>query len=376
MEWLPMILPFLTVLICFTWFREYTLWWEALIPIGASIITILIFKYAAETYSTRDIEYWNGTIQYTAYYEEWNEYIHRTCSYTDSDGNTHTYDCSYVDWHPEFWVITDNNELTEEISQIEYNRLMKLFGNSTFVDMHRDYHSVDGDMYISYWPKTEDTREIMVTKHSYENRIQASNSVFNFAEVTPEEIQMYDLKEYPKIDRNHKQRHLLGDDNKKVERQLELLNARLGKDKELTLFIIDFGMNSKHSAEFQEAYWKGGNKNEVIVCIGSSDLSADDAFAHKPKYINWSYVITWSENQLLKINIRNYLAHNPTLDYNTLIPFLEEELSKNFERKHFADFSYLKVDLTPTQIILNWIINIILSIGMGLIVIKNGAKEQ
>lgn len=162
------------------------------------------------------------------------------CETTDSKGNTTNYQCGTehiydVDFHPEYFVAvtvhktlkdvrtledgqviyikdvryqikdierqrpaatiflkgkkepikaTDTDqfyyEYTESvrISKSQYRELKARWNSNEFVDLHRDYHSIDGDMYRSLWSGTKETAEPFATKHSYENRIKVSNSVF------------------------------------------------------------------------------------------------------------------------------------------------------------------------------------------------------
>jgi len=84
------------------------------------------------------------------------------------------------------YVDPNNNQLG--VFGIVSSTLKNKFGNTrVFVDMNRDYDTDDGDMYLTKYPNTYKSYEFYATKHSYENRVQASTSIFNFPEVTDKE---------------------------------------------------------------------------------------------------------------------------------------------------------------------------------------------
>ena len=61
-----------------------------------------------------DTEYLGSYVTRIRHYDAWNEYIHRTCTRTVGSGKnqrTETYDCSYVENHPELHAETENSEI-------------------------------------------------------------------------------------------------------------------------------------------------------------------------------------------------------------------------------------------------------------------------
>ena len=373
MEWLAMFIPFLAIVILFVFFKKKTLWWEAAIPLGATALFILIFKISAEHYMTTFDEYWTGHIVKAEYYESWNEYIHETCTREcccDSDGNncsTETYDCSYVKNHPEEWIMYDNNGISFSITKEHYNYLIKKFKTKpTFVNLNRNYHTRNGYKYEVYWNNIKEDAEIVTSVRSYENRVRASRSVFNFQEVTKEEKETYKLFEYPKVN-NLKQKNLLGYDDDNAEKKLEILNGFLGNKKEVKAFVLIFKDQPIKAAELQESYWKGGNKNEFITCIGIDS---------KTQKINWVYIISWNTNQILNINVRDWIYEQEKLNLSDISDYLYVQIEKDFKRKLFREFSYLKVELTPNQLLAVWIVSIILSIGISVWVVLNPFEDD
>lgn len=371
------LIPILSNIILFIYFREKTIWWEFLIPFAIALLVAGSFKLCIEKTATSDVEYWGGTIEKVEYYEPWNEYISKICteSYpcgTDSKGNTQyctrTYDCSYVDYHSAYWEVTDNNGINEQVSQSVYNRLVKKFGNNIFVELNRDYYTQDGNKYVSTWPESDETIEHMVTEHSYENRVQAARDIFNYPVIDTSDINQYKLYEYPKITGYYDQLSLLG----KIKnwelsnRKLDILNAKLGNKKQVKVFVLLFRNQPREAAFKQEALWKGGNKNELIVCIGLNNH--DD--------VMWCYPFSWTENQIIKVNIRTYIESQKIFYVPEIVEYLYCEIDKNFVRKQFKEFSYLTVEPTTSEILWTFSITFILTALCTIWIIKNQFTEE
>src|ERR1035437_8712691 len=111
-----LLFPFISVFILYIFFKHKTTWWELALPLVFSLLFIIIMKVTIETLQVTSKEYWGSLVSKAEYYEEWNEYIHQTCTRScccDSKGNcgTETYDCSYVQYHPaEYWIKTTSGE--------------------------------------------------------------------------------------------------------------------------------------------------------------------------------------------------------------------------------------------------------------------------
>lgn len=357
-----LIIPLLAGLFLVFYYKHKIVWFEPVITIGTCLlfIFIFIFKLSVETALTTDIEYWGSLTEKVEYYEAWNERIHRTCTRSCGKNCTTTYDCSYTRYHSEYWQIVTTSGRSVRISQSEYNRIKTMFGNSNFVDLNRHYYTNDGDKYVSTWDGTQDKAEPVTTEHSYENRIQASSSVFNYQEVTPEEKEMYKLYDYPEIKKGHILLPVIGDKYPWVDKYLDYHNGRSGKKKELRIWILIFKDQPIEAAYKQEAYWIGGNKNEFIVTIG---LKGD-----KP---TWCHAFSWSEIEEPKIRIRNMVMKQKKLDLMAISKFMVDDLEKNFERKHFKDFSYLTVNPPFWAVLTTYLVTLMITIGLSIWSVKN-----
>jgi len=233
--------------------------------------------------------------------------------------------------------------------------------------MNRNYHTRDGDKYESRWDQSEELAEITTTTHSYENRVKPSRSVFNYEEVSDEEIASYGLHTYPRIHTSYRQPVILGAsgmDVRAAEREFQLLNGYLGSRRQVRVFVLLFENQPREAGYIQEALWIGGNKNEFVITIG---LDGDR--------VDWAHVFSWSEKDRLKIDTRHFIEEQSEIDLISLAEWLRPQLRQRFERKEFEDFSYLKVDPPLWAILLVFFLVIAANVGVSYFVIQNEYRE-
>lgn len=370
-------IPILLGAILLIFFKHNTVWWEPLIAIGGSLLFIWIFKLCVEVSATNDTEYWGGIITKAEYYEEWDEWIEQTCSYTcccDSKGEnceTKYYDCSYRQYHRPFWQMSDNNGNIWNISQTFYNQLKLRWGNKDkFIELNRDYYKIDGNKYEIYWDNKENTAEITTAEYNYENRVQASHTIINYPEIDTTEKRIYKLYDYKPISGwvQNPVFGIAGKNYSKGVKRFDYLNGLLGKSKKMRCYVLLFNDVSEQAGYKQECYWKGGNKNEFIICIGLKDNK-----------INWTHVFSWTRAEEPKIKIRDFIlldkSQKDGLDLLALSNFCFSTLQDEYEHRSFKEFSYLTVDPTDTQIMWCYILVLILNIGLGVFIVVNELKN-
>lgn len=384
MIWGAMAIPVVVALFLYFFYQRKTLWWEFLIPFGASIVLIAGFKYSIEAGQVKDKEFWGGTVQVAEYYEDWDEEVPCTheipCSHTkyckdnkgreyacgtkhSNDGYRHKYD---VDYHPPYWNAHDSNGITIGINSGVFERLCGQFGNKTFVDLHRNYHSNDGDKYVTKWNGEKERFEPVTTVHTYENRVQASGSIFNFCDVNPK---TYGLFEYPDVNGYYTQPLILGSGGPtqaEAEKRLQWWNATLGPKRQVRIFILVFQNQPLQAGFDQENYWKGGNKNEFIVTMGVDGQNR----------VQWSHAISWTEAEELKIETRDWVSSMGTLDLTKLVDWLGPEVEKKWKRKHFRDFSYLSVEPPLWAVLLAYFVTLAANLGVSYWAVRNQYSED
>lgn len=368
--WGAMAIPLVVAIALLIFFHHRTTWWEFAIPFAISTILILGFKFGTETSQTRDVEFWGGWVTEAHWYEDWNEYIHRTCyqctSYDKNGACTggYYYDCSYVRYHPEHWRVYDSNGGEHGVKKSVYDYFVKLFGHRPiFVDLGRNHHTNDGDLYKVVWPKTPEAVEPVVTVHRYENRVQAAKTVFKFQDVGATEITEYGLFSYPSPTL-FDYPTVLGDCGSTTEagnESFRYYNATLGRSKQLRIWVLCFRGHGQEAGILQESLWAGGNKNEAVITIG---LNSEDQ-------VEWAYVFSWSEAEMFKVEIRDHLVSQGSLDLVEAADFAAGSLKTHFVRKPFSEFSYLKVEPPTWAIITTFILTLLVNVGLSAWLVHN-----
>lgn len=375
--WFSLLIPILGIILLYIYFHKKVAWWEGGVLFLLILGFISIMKYSTELSMTSDKEYLQDYVVRVEYYEDWNEWITQTCtrscccvSSTDSKGvsstkcGTESYDCSHEDYHGEYYQMITASGKEIGIEKETYYRLIKQFKKTPiFVDMNRDYYTNDGDKYYFEWNGDISSIEYTVHENTYENRVQASHSILNFPDVDTSDIRRYTIKEYPQVS-NLDILSLLGDKNYNINRYINQTNSYIASNKQVKIFYLIFKNQPLDAGLIQEQYWKMGNKNEVNICIGIDSK----------RNIKWTYVFTWSKKDIVKVKIRDFINSNKILNnntYKTIIDYSNGVIVKDFERRHFKEFSYLTVEPSDSAIIWTFVISFILTIGGCIFIVIN-----
>lgn len=369
--YLALIIPLLFSLFLYIFYKHKLVWWELFIPLICSFLFIVLSKLIIEKALVSSEEYWGSMIDRVEYYEDWNEYVHRTCSRTNCHGSgksrsCHTtyYDCSFVRYHAPYWQLVTTTGVAIRISKSEYNKLKNKFNNEYFADLGRNYHTDDGDKYYSKWLRDSISATPVTTKHSYENRIKAADhSIFNFKNVHKDDIIKFGLKEYPQIT-GYSMVSVLGDSTNDAliaNKKLNYINGLLGPKKQLRVFILVFKNQPISAGIYQEWYWVGGNKNEFVICIGIDNN----------RKVKWSNVFSWTRNELLKSEIKNFVNEQDTLNLTEIVNYSKDKLDKGFVRRSFKEFDYLTVEPPTWAVVLTFVLTIIINLGIAIWIVKN-----
>ena len=318
-------------------------------PFGLCLLVILAMSLFMRQSNFSDIEYLSYYYTKVRHYDRWNERQTRTRRVkVGKHWHTQTYHVTVN--HPEKWTIFDNGGNEKGIEEKEYDNLRRLWGTEeVFVDMHRRYHTKDGDaqeyLYCGHWQHMRG----YVKEHSYENRIIGSKNVMKFKKISDEEADSLGLYHYS--------------DNplrgwNEGRQKISYINMRYGKEKEIRIVLLVFPASKGVSiVEDQKAYWQGGNKNELVVCVG----------VWKGGKVGWAESFSWQDKPELDVRCKQWFIQSGVLDVEAFGTWLEGNLGL-WERKEFKDFSYINSYLTTDQSITILITTIILSI-LGCIVV-------
>ncbi len=360
--------------------------WELTGLLLVALATVAIAKVTTDKALTADTEYWGGWIAQATYDEAWNErvscrhtrYRKETYTTTDSDGHSvtrtrsvpdgtmHAYD---VDEHPARWEAQDSNGASLSVSREHFERLARQFDSRRFVDMNRRYHTRDGDRYVTEWQGNDAAFEPATTQHRYENRIQASTSLYKRKPVKPADKERFQLFDYPRIRDVYRLDALMGDGGPKAaaaNARLNRANAKLGAKKQVRLWLLVFKNQPREAGLAQEDYWLGGNKNEFILTVGVDDQSR----------VLWAHPISWTKVEDLKIEARNVAQEQETFDPEALAVWLEREVEARFVRRSFSEFSYLTVEPPLPALGLSYLVVSLVSGGFALWAVKNRHRND
>jgi hypothetical protein len=291
------------------------------------------------------------------YYEPWNEYIHKTCSQehcsgTGKDRSCYTtyYDCSYVEEHSEYWEALDNAGNERSVSRSEFEQAKNLWANNTFMDMHRDYHTKDGDAYTTRMPDSAmqpmSPRILGYSKEGrYRNKVVFSKSVFKFKDIQPDEDSTYGLYAWNGSP-------LMGSGNQIVLNLLNNANYLYGFRDQVSLRLLVFKNKPELAGFLQESKWNGGNKNEFNVCVGVDNQNE----------IGWVKVISWTTNEKLKLEVRDSIYSMKKLNEVDVAKYLVSYVPQKYVRREFKEFEYLPTPESPWLYVLG--IGIVLVFGV------------
>jgi hypothetical protein len=379
MAWIAIFIPIVVAIILLFFFRKNTTFWEIGLLIAPSALLILLMNFIMVSSNESDTEYRGSYVTKVIYYQAWDERVHCRHSYdchcsTDKNGHRscstcyeHAYD---VDFHPECWSKVTNTGAEYGISKQHFLELQKQFATQPyFVDMHRDYHSIDGDAYYTDWNKKPETSDIVTTEHSYKNKVMASHSIFKFDVIDEKTKKIWGLYDYPKLSGLYQSMVLGHGVNYATDKKLQYLNGYYGVNKQFRMYILFFKDQSIEAAFKQRSYWEGGNKNEFVVCIGTNALGQ----------YKWNKCFSWMDKPDLEVRVQDWLndeKNNHNLDLNKFADWMPKQIEQHWQRKRFRDFEYLNVEISGTQLMWILIIIGIYNIGMCIWIVMNEFKNE
>lgn len=395
--WGSLLIPIILSLIALYFFHKRIVWWEIILIIGISAGIILGIQAWYRVSAAQEPEYWGAYVEAVRYYEPWHEYVHQTCTETyvcgsDSKGNpeycTRTYDCSYHDFHPEYWVAIDNYGDEQTISKSEFDRLVKQFAipRLNFVELgHERWNDIDhcgsdydGDAYQGNFNGDLNRLQPLTLKRDYTNKVIHSRTVFNYPVVS--DTLPFLFSKLPTVPdqsrsffgggtiehgfqwsadaiRGHKVPNF-----DRANHQLMKLNGLYGRSHEVRMQIILYHNAPPLYGETLEWYWQGGNMNEFNLIVSVSDSNT----------IQWARVISWTENQELKIKVRNFVSTQKPFNLPKIVQYMGDEVYKLWKRKDFkTDFAYLDIDLPTWLSILIYSLVFTFSGGLALFAVAN-----
>ena len=369
------LVPIITCLILFLFFRKETVWFEYFIVFVPSILGTLLSYYIIGKTMAIDYKYISEPAVKIRHYDKWNEWVHRTCTRTIRVGKTtrtQTYDCSYCKTHPEKWAMIDKKGNEYWISEDVFNYYRNLWGTKEiFINCHRSYYTIDGDAQDYMWNNKPEHILVDTRKELYKNYFQTAPNLYNIEDLTSQELKDNYLIEKDKI------KYFIG--NKiKTGNYLEILGYKVtdnqvrkqhylnSRDKNFRTIFLFFDNKNPSIAEKHAQYWKRGEENEVVFCFGI-----------KNDTVTWIRSFSWSEEPWLESEFKSTILPGKRVNidqYQDLIDKLY--LEGKWRPKDFKSFSYISPVLTTGGnlgvIFITLLINILISIW----VIDNEIRKE
>ena len=310
-------------------------YWEWLAGAAVGFVVAGIFHVVAIRGMTRDIEIWSGRLVKATHHPYWHASWTEEEEYTDSDGKTHTRTVHKEEDHPEYWSCTASygrgHESEYEISAQDFANYCKLFGVKeprAVPGFRPDFDYGDRNDYLgeNHTDYTIPTNTIM----QFENRVKAAPSVFSYATV-PDSVKVYDWPESRDWRRSSR---LLGTASSDFSTyEWDCLNAQLGPSKKVNMIAVGFDTSDSSIAQWQEAKWIGGKKNDLVICYGPKQEDGMPA---------WVYCFGWTDSELVKKNLESLFLENAP--NNELLPKIKSEVAANYVIKDWSQFDYLSIE--------------------------------
>jgi hypothetical protein len=302
---------------------------------GSSILALIL---AGVTHGiaihgmTADTEVWSGQITRATHYPKWIEEYQQAHTYTTTDSKgrstSHTYYTTEHRTHPEYWEAKTDLETAHNISKDFFEQISHNFNNLTTEKPHKGgFDGGDPHIYVAY-NKTGYVYPVTTQKH-FTNRIKAAPTVFSYPKI-PADIKVVD---YPYPAYWNESNRLINEPNISII-NFDRFNTRLGFKKWVNVIFINCGDVDPEVAQYQEAKFIGGKKNDIVVCYGKkkADQSA-----------GWVYVFGWTEEEICKRDIETVLLNNPI--NNHILPLVEREIIEHYIIKDWTKFSYISIDI-------------------------------
>ena len=338
MEWFILLVPVLLSIFVAIKYPKQTVWWEFLVTFVVCAALLFGAKLLIISGITTDTEYYTRYVARAEYGEAYTDIILVPVTI----GKTTTLQPRTVH-HPAVWTAFSQNGDSRGIQEATYESLKASWGSSAIKEGHRYTITWDGDI---------EKAQFMTTTGSYENRLQATYTVYSLPEVSKEQHAKFQLQDYPSTAGLAVQ-HILGEGGQYRDAAAQLLqhlNARHGAQKDFQCWIVIFRNQPEEAARLQEALWEHGNRHEYVLCLGVDDKDV----------VRWSKAFSWTKEEALINYGKEVVTLGSTLDLVSVVQSLDKALAGSWIPRDFSEFSYIQVDVPIWGLI---VIGIVTTLG-------------
>ena len=330
--------------------------------------------YWAMYRALRVVEYLSGYATAAYHYEAWTERVVTHHTYTDARGNVRTRTVVNYVYHPDRWFLEFNTGEQVDVEEHTYSSIVGLWDSpEEWIDVvHMRCVSGGGGQEIIY----DDIYDHLVTatfEGLYINYVRGSNSIFRLDPPSRREASQLGLISYPDIDTDMLDVeailvspkltgvHVDSCDQDHIRR----INAYYGAEYQIHIFVLLFPASDGVSVSLmQRRFWHGGNKNELVVCLGI-EPSADGSTPHK---VEWCKAFSWCDAPQLDNATESYFLEHHSLDFEAYAAWLRGNISL-WRRKEFSDFKYIGKSLSPRRMTMVSILALLISVVMVLLMV-------
>lgn len=261
----------------YLWYaNKEVVWGEWLAGSALGLLTAGLIHFAAVNAVTTDQETWSGHVTQVRHIPAWRERWKDTeTRYTGSGENRKSYTVTVTRYtnHPEKFLADTTISEHVEITSAQFRQWSSAWGMQT----------VKGDRTTSKWGSTmvsgdandyvaQYSKEPLIPYtelRSWTNKLKANPGLFKFKDISPEQARQMGLFDWPANPDPYRSNRLLGYPHKISDYALDVVNSRIGPSRQANLIIIGFKDKPATIADEQRAYWQGGKKNDIVLCVGN-----------------------------------------------------------------------------------------------------------
>lgn len=336
-------LPWVSKLI---WPHQVTLL-EAAASVGASAIVIAITYFAGQAGMTWDTEIWNGKIvsknrEHGHYLEAYSCNCRQVCSGSGKNRScSTTCDTCYRDHYTVKWTAASTIG-TFHIDGKDWtsSAVYKVPDPERYASIQKDdpcSRTSSFTNYVKAVPESLFHANPLLQKR-FENMIPeyplGIYDIYRLDRAIPVGVSVPDLKQW--------------------NQDISGILRELGPQKQANIIVLFVNTPDSSYQQALEAAWIGGKKNDIIVILGTTQY---------PK-IDWAAVSSWSKSETFKVQLRDEILDVGEVRREAIIPLIEKNTLKYFERRHMKEFEYLKDEIEPPIWVL--VLAVVLGIAFSL----------